>query len=156
MLWESLVKRRAKSSTEREFLKRTPWLPDLLANWDPEIGARRRRGRGRGEGRGCGRRGRGRARGRGRSLHREPMADIIDDVDDVALMPSMLDGHVTDSSSDEDSDEEEQRVQAELARDRSNTRRSMDLFLDGPILGDGIVESVAVNPPLRRSSRNKA
>ena len=60
------------------------------------------------------------------------------------------------TSSDEDSDEEEQRVQAELARDRSNTRRSMDLFLDGPILGDGIVESVAVNPPLRRSSRNKA
>ena len=71
-------------------------------------------------------------------------------------MPSMLDGHVTDSSSDEDSDEEEQRVQAELARDRLNTRRSMDLFLDGPILGDGIVEGVAVNPPLRRSSRNTA
>ena len=77
-----------------------------------------------------------------------------DDVDDVALMPSMLDGHITDSISDED--EEEQRVQAQLARDRRNTRRSMDLFLDGPILGDGIVESVAVNPPLRRSSRNKA
>ena len=76
---------------------------------------------------------------------------------DVALQPSILDGHDTDSSSDEwDSDEEEERVQAELARDRLNTRRSMDLFLDGPILGDGIVEGVAVNPPLRRSSRNTA
>ena len=63
-------------------------------------------------------------------------------------------GHDTDSTSDEE--EEEERVQAELARDRLNTRRSMDLFLDGPILGDGIVEGVAVNPPLRRSSRNTA
>eukprot|EP01047_Picozoa_sp_COSAG01_P091719 COSAG01_NODE_23259_length_821_cov_41.534626_2_plen_86_part_00 len=85
------------------------------------------------------------------------MPDIIDDVDDVALQPSILDGHDTDSSSDEwDSDEEEERVQAELARDRRASSSASLLNFDGPLLGDGIVDAVAVNPPRRRSARNRA
>ena len=63
------------------------------------------------------------------------MAAIIDNVDDIALMQSMLDDYVTKSNLGEDFAEEEQRIQVELAKDRSNTRRSMDLFLDEPIVG---------------------
>ena len=69
------------------------------------------------------------------ALHRQPMAAIIDNVDDIALMQSMLDDYVTKSNLGEDFAEEEQRIQVELAKDRSNTRRSMDLFLDEPIVG---------------------
>ena len=69
------------------------------------------------------------------ALHRQPIAAIIDNVDDIALMQSMLDDYVTKSNLGEDFAEEEQRIQVELAKDRSNTRRSMDLFLDEPTLG---------------------
>ena len=69
------------------------------------------------------------------ALHRQPISAIIDNVDDIALMQSMLDDYVTKSNLGEDFAEEEQRIQVELAKDRSNTRRSMDLFLDEPIVG---------------------
>ena len=95
-------KRAAASQTELEFLKRTPWLPDLPDDWDAVAGHRRGRppravsaphGRGRG-------RSRGRSRGRGRG--RAPRAAVAPHAPRVPRPRVVSPGHVPGDSSDEE------------------------------------------------------